>query len=129
MKIGVDLDHTVYGFPWFFAQFISAMNEAGHSIYCTSNHLRREWPNDEIRLMNIGIDPVIISPELMCDDREYLRKNGAKNKARMADALDLVFDDHADHFQKLTDTPIFKVPIEKSKEKQLESRLRNIPLL
>lgn len=111
MKIGVDLDHTIYGFPEFFAAFIPAMTAAGHKFYCTSNHRRSQWPQDCERLRILGIDPDLIDPSLMVENPD-----GAKEKGRMSDQLDYTFDDHADHFQALTQTPIFKCPAEKAME-------------
>lgn len=111
MKIGVDLDHTVYGFPEFFVAFISAMSAAGHKFYCTSNHRRSQWPEDEKRLRKMGIDPSLIDPSLMVESPD-----GAKEKARMSEMLDINFDDHADHFQHLTTIPVFKCPAEKAAE-------------
>jgi len=113
LKIGVDLDHTVYGFPGFFVPFIAAMVEAGHKFYCTSNHLLRQWPEDEKRLRALGIDPKNIDPSLM---QTGPVDEGAANKARMAEHCDFVFDDAADRFQSLTKTPVFKCPFHKAAE-------------
>lgn len=55
MKIGVDLDHCVYGFPKFFAEFIPAMVDRGHQFYCTSNHLRAEWELDVKNFILLGL--------------------------------------------------------------------------
>lgn len=111
MKIGVDLDQTVYGFPEFFGPFITIMSASGHKFYCTSNHNKSQWIDDERRLRKLGINPDLIDPSLMFENPE-----GAKEKAWMSDQVDITFDDHADHFQQLTTTPVFRCPGEKAKE-------------
>lgn len=115
LKIGVDLDHTVYGFPSFFAAFIPTMSSAGHKFYCTSNHLKDKWPQDRERLRGLGIDPDLIDPSLM---QEGPKDEGAENKARMANECDFVFDDAAKAFQHLTATPVFNCPFHKALENQ-----------
>lgn len=117
MKIGIDLDHTVYGFPVFFAAFIEAMSAAGHQFYCTSNHPRSEWPKDKVRLIKLGIDPNLIDPSLMVEEPD-----GAKHKAAVTDQVDVNFDDHADHFQHLCKNPVFKTPAEKASENKDKPR-------
>lgn len=107
MKIGVDLDATVYGFPEFFRAFIPAMVAAGHEIYCTSAHAREDWPLDRDRLRALGIDPDMINPGHM-QPRNVRRC--PRMKARMANHLDIVFDDDAEAIQRYTRTPIFKPP-------------------
>lgn len=115
MKIGLDLDHTVYGFPEFFRAFIPAMAAAGHTFYCTSNHKRSSWePRHVPNLRKLGIDPDLIDPSLMHETQQFLKGGGPQNKARMADCCDVVFDDHARHFQNLTKTPIFETPGDKA---------------
>lgn len=111
MKIGVDLDHTVYGFPEFFRAFIPAMVAAGHEVYCTSNHARGRWENrDRSILQSMGIDPDLINPQYLPDkpvngpDRHWV------HKAPVADQMDVVFDDHAKRIQPHTNTPVFGVP-------------------
>lgn len=89
MKIGLDLDGTVYAHPEFFAAMIEAMTAAGHQFFCTSSHARSEWPDDCIRLRCAGINPDLISPELM-----YSERHGHVHlKGKQADKLDAIFDD------------------------------------
>lgn len=128
MKIGIDLDHCVYGFPEFFAEFIPAMSDRGHEFYCTSNHLRSEWPLDVKRLRAFNIDADLINPELMATENEQVM-DGPGNKARMSHFVDINFDDAADLFQDKTNTPVFKTPVEKSRERRLAAVANKIPLL
>lgn len=89
MKIGLDLDGTVYAHPQFFAAMISAMAAAGHEFYCISSHGRHEWESDCERLLSLGIDPSLISPDMM-----YEKRHGdVQKKSAQADGLDAIFDD------------------------------------
>jgi len=89
MKIGLDLDGTVYAHPEFFAAMISAMSAAGHQFYCISSHARHEWEEDCKRLQSLGIDPSLISPEMMYPERHgHVHKKGLQ-----ANQLDAIFDD------------------------------------
>lgn len=113
MKIGLDLDHTIYGFPEFFAAFIPAMVAAGHEIYCTSNHTREQWEKRDRRILKrLGIDPDLIDPRYLPDNPVVgpSLKARQERKADVADNMDIVFDDHADKFQWETRTPIFRPP-------------------
>lgn len=114
MKIGVDLDHTVYGFPEFFRAFIPAMVAAGHEVYCTSNHLRSVWHDEDCpRLKRLGINTDLISPSLLSGDPRPGKPNVSadrNHKAWMADQCDYVFDDLGEKLQRLTKTPVFGVP-------------------
>lgn len=102
LKIGLDLDGTVYAYPDFFRDLIDSFYMAGHRFFCTSSHARSEWPEDCERLRKLGIDPDKISPDLM-----YAERHGHIHlKAKQADRLDLVFDDDS-RIQSLTSTPIF----------------------
>ena len=117
MKIGLDLDGTLYGFPEFFKAMIESMVKDGHKFYCASNWKRSKWEWHKKKIAHLGINPDLISPELLDSKQHFLRKDGPKNKARMADQLDVVFDDHADHIQHLTKTPIMKCPGKKAKKR------------
>lgn len=110
MRIGLDLDGTVYGFPKIFREIILAHLWAGHRLYCTSNHLRKEWESDKRRLRVLGIPADRIDPRLMRVEPFRDGVEGARHKAWMADKMDLVYDDDAVHFQHLTKTPVMKVP-------------------
>ena len=89
MKIGLDLDGTVYAHPLFFAAMIESMSEAGHTFYCISSHGRDEWPEDCKRLLAHGINPDRISPEMMYDNRH----GSVQKKGGQANRLDVIFDD------------------------------------
>lgn len=102
MKIGLDLDGTVYEYPEFFRALIDLFHSQGHEFYCTSSHGRGEWPDDCKRLQALGIDADKISPALMYDNRH----GDIRLKAKQADSLDLVFDDDS-RVQALTPTPVF----------------------
>jgi len=81
------------------------------------NWKRSKWEWHKKKIAHLGINPDLISPELLDSKQHFLRKDGPKNKARMADQLDVVFDDHADHIQHLTKTPIMKCPGKKAKKR------------
>lgn len=102
MKIGLDLDGTVYQYPEFFRDLIETFHALGHQFYCTSSHARSEWPQDCERLRALGIDPDKISPDMMFPERH----GDIGLKAKQADSLDLVFDDDS-RIQTLTGTPVF----------------------
>ena len=115
MKIGLDLDGTIYGFPEFFREFIPAMIAQGHEIYCSSIHTQEQWKNnDPQKLQKLGINPNMINSSLLPNyfipkSKEQLR---AKYKGTIADSLDIVFDDDP-KIQQYTKTPIFKCPKKK----------------
>ena len=123
MKIGLDLDGTLYGFPEFFKAMIDSMTKDGHEFFCTSNWKRSKWEWHKKKIAHLGINPDLISPELLDSKQHFLRKDGPKNKARMADQLDIVFDDHADHIQHLTKTPIMKCPGKKAKKRPKDEEI------
>ena len=119
MKIGIDLDHTVYGFPDFFREFIPAMVVRGHKFYCTSNHTQSEWPRDREILRGLGIDPDMIDPCYL-PTRPVAGKTVEDRQARKApsaDLLDIVFDDHADFINPHCKTPVVKMPGKKSQDR------------
>jgi len=115
LRIGLDLDHTVYGFPAFFREFIAAMHAAGHKIYVTSNHLRERWPHDQERLRALGIDPDTLSPNLM---QQGPHDFGLDHKTWMSKQVDYMFDDAGAEFQSRTPTPVFVAPYHKSEDKR-----------
>jgi len=125
MKIGLDLDGTLYGFPKFFKAMIESMVRDGHEFFCTSNWQRSKWDWHRKKIAYLDIDPDLISPELLDNERHFLRKDGPQNKARMADLLDIVFDDHADHIQHLTATPIMKCPAKIGKKRPSDEEVEN----
>jgi hypothetical protein len=112
LTIGIDLNGTVYGHPDFFRAFIEAMHAAGHRLVCISVHGKGQWePNDKPQLRSLGIDPDKIDVSLMPERfQDYAAKLTVINQC------DFCFDDHPEMFQHLTKVPIFKAPIEGSKE-------------
>ena len=106
MKIGIDLDGTLYAYPEFFRELIVSLRSRGHFFFCTSGHLRREWDSsDRGRLLDLGVHPDWIDPCLLAAEPQ---PDGPIFKASIADQLDLVFDEDAPAFQRLTRTPIFR---------------------
>lgn len=113
MRIGLDLDHAVYGFPKFFSELITSMAARGHTFHCTSGHSPRRWERRDIELFErLGIDHRLVDPSLLVNHYPNLRHGGAKVKANMyrVGCLDLVFDDDAHKIQKFTRVPLFEVP-------------------
>jgi hypothetical protein len=102
MRIGLDLDGTVYSHPAFFAEMIRAMTAAGHSFFCISSHGRPEWEDDCRRLAKAGVPHELIDPSLM----NPTRHGELTIKGKAADACDFVFDDDA-RLQSYTRTPVF----------------------
>lgn len=102
MKIGLDLDGTVYAYPDFFRDLINSFSVLGHQFFCTSGHPRSEWPADCERLLALGINSDLISPDMMYSERN----THVHLKAKQADQLDLVFDDDG-RIQTMTSTPVF----------------------
>jgi hypothetical protein len=103
MKIGLDLDGTVYAHPAFFAELIRAMAAAGHKFYVISSHGRGEWePEDVPRLEKLGVPASLIDPSLM----HHTRHGELAIKGRAADACDFVFDDDT-RLRQFTRTPVF----------------------
>lgn len=109
MKIGLDLDGTLYSHPQFFAAMIREMSAAGHLFFCISSHGRSEWDtghsdvaSDRDRLRAMGIPADLISPDLM----HHTRHGDLSIKGRAADACDFVFDDDV-RLQQHTKTPVF----------------------
>jgi hypothetical protein len=114
LRIGFDLDQTIYGFPHLFREIIPALAKAGHKIYCTSNHSQQTWKEtDEQRLRSLGIDPALFDISLM--RQRGTNTDGPANKARMAEHVDLVFDDF-DVMNDLTKTPVFTCPHRKAQD-------------
>lgn len=105
MKIGLDLDGTVYGYPDFFKEFIPAMVARGHEFFVTSAHGRDTWDKDCERLRALGIDPNMISPEIM----NPVSHTDLRIKGAQANLMDYVFEDDP-RVQRFTDTPIFAMP-------------------
>jgi hypothetical protein len=107
VRIGLDLDDTVFAWPEFFRELIVAMSDRGHLFFCTSGRGRAAWESEIVpQLLALGIDPDLINPSLMTPERTP----HVTDKARMADQLDLVFDDDAGRIQRHTHTPVFFVP-------------------
>jgi hypothetical protein len=102
MKIGLDLDGTVYAHPGFFAEMIHAFTAAGHTFFCISSHARAEWPEDCERLAKRGVPHELIDPSLM----NPTRHGELSIKGRACDACDFVFDDDT-RLQGYTRTPVF----------------------
>lgn len=112
MRIGFDLDQTVYGFPEFFRVLIPPLHAAGCKLYCTSNHLRGQWPDDCERLRALGIDPDMLDPSLM---QQGPKDHGWAHKKWMAQHVDYMFDDF-EGLQDLTQTPVFICPHKKASD-------------
>ena len=96
MKIGLDLDGTVYAHPQFFAELIGALHPRGHRFFCISSHGRWEWDvggdagdNDLTRLRKLGVPADLIDTSLMHSDRH----GDLRIKGQAASHCDLVFDD------------------------------------
>ena len=105
MKIGLDLDGTVYLHPAFFADLISGMTLLGHTFFCISSHARSEWETSDVpRLMSLGIPTHLIDPSLM----HHTRHGHLDIKGRACDLCDVVFDDDA-RLKNHTKTPVMCV--------------------
>jgi glycosyltransferase involved in cell wall biosynthesis len=102
LKIGIDLDGTLYSHPEFFGAMLTAMVADGHEFYCISSHSRLEWYKDERKLRLLGINPELIKSDMMYDERH----GHIHLKAKQADTLDFIFDDDF-RVQALTNTPQF----------------------
>lgn len=105
MKIGLDLDGTVYGYPEFFREFIPAMVARGHQFFVTSAHGRDVWDKDCEMLRALGIDPDMISPSMMYQTSH----TDLEKKGQQAKQLDVVFEDDP-RVQRFTNTPVFAMP-------------------
>lgn len=117
MKFGLDLDHTVYGFPELFRELILALRARGHSFVCTSNHTKAQWEKrDKKRLRDLGIDPDWIDASRLPESTVTGPSLEARQsqKAPLADDLDYVFDNHADIINRHCKTPVLKLPQEKA---------------
>lgn len=102
MKIGLDLDGTVYAHPGFFAEMIRGMTALGHTFHCISSHARAEWESEDApRLVRMGVPADLIDPSLM----HPARHGELTIKGRAADACDFVFDDDV-RLQQHTRTPV-----------------------
>lgn len=99
LKIGIDLDGTVYSNPDFFGAMITSMHKDGHEFYCISSHAKSDWDQDQRKLKLLGINPDLISSEMMYDERH----GHIHLKAKQADKLDFIFDDDF-RVQQLTKT-------------------------
>ena len=103
MRIGLDLDGTLYSHPEFFAELIAALSSRGHTFYCISSHARSDWDaTDMSRLQAMGVPAQLIDPSLMHPERH----GELSIKGRAADKCDLVFDDDV-RLQSHTRTPVF----------------------
>lgn len=103
MKIGLDLDGTVYKFPQFFARLIESMSAMGHEFYSISSHSRQEFDHDDRkRLDDLGVPEHLISSELM----NKTRHGDLCIKGMAADKCDIVFDDDP-RLKDYTSTPVF----------------------
>ena len=103
MKIGLDLDGTVYSYPAFFADMIRGMVPLGHVFFSISSHGRSEWDTTDVpRLLAMGVPAELIDPSLMHQERH----GDLKIKGLAADKCDLVFDDDK-RLQSFTQTPVF----------------------
>lgn len=109
MKIGFDLDGTLYQFPDIFKKLCEALHGFRHDLYIVSNHSSEAWQADSERLAKMGFDPRWFDISLL-SPAEGDATVGRK-KALMADKMDMVFDDMNVNFQYLTNTPVFKVPV------------------
>lgn len=90
LRIGLDLDGTVFAHPHFFAALIPAMHADGHRFFCISSHARAEWDQYDVpRLNNLGIPAGLIDPSLMHDTRH----GDLSIKGKAANQCDYVFDD------------------------------------
>jgi hypothetical protein len=103
MRIGLDLDGTVYNHPACFAEMVVAFHARGHTFHCISAHGLDEWlVSDVHRLRAIGIDPDLIDSSLLHPTRHiHLHLKG-----KAADRCDLVFDDDS-RLMDYTKTPVF----------------------
>ncbi len=103
MRIGLDLDGTVYANPEFFGELVAALSARGHRFFCISSHGKDEWlAHDVSRLQELGISPALISPELLQSTTHgHLHLKGAA-----ADQCDVVFDDDV-RLREFTRTPVF----------------------
>jgi hypothetical protein len=110
LRIGLDLDDTVYGHPGFFRALVDAMHAAGHKLICISAHGPAQWePVDVPRLRALGIDASKIDPSGMTD---WI--GGYDRKADAIERLcDFAFDDNAEQLKPLTSKPIFTSPVGK----------------
>lgn len=101
MKIGLDLDGTVYAHPAFFTEMMNAMS-GKHQFLCISSHGRNEWEDDKKKLTALGIPADEIDPSLM----HPARHGDLGIKGRAADQCDIVFDDDV-RLAQFTRTPVF----------------------
>jgi hypothetical protein len=107
MRIGLDLDGVVFYDPEFFACFLAAMTSAGHTVFCTSNWGRRDWPKLAERLRGVGVPPDLFDLSLMAKRQHLLggKLDGYANKQRMWNKVDVVFDDDAEKILKRIPKP------------------------
>ena len=102
MKIGLDLDGTLYAHPKFFSAMIDAMSEKGHTFHCISSHSKQQFrDHDYQKLKDLGINSDLIDPSLM-----YHMQHGDLNiKGQAASQCDIVFDDDV-RLAQYTKTPV-----------------------
>ncbi|HSG72067.1 MAG TPA: hypothetical protein VLA12_16735 [Planctomycetaceae bacterium] len=111
MRIGLDLDGCVMSHPEFFRELVESFTERGHQFFCTSGRGRDVWESKCVPdLLGVGIDPNKIDPRLMTPTVTP----HVADKGRMADHLDLVFDDDAARIQRHTNTPVLFVPVKRT---------------
>jgi len=92
MKIGIDLDGTLYQHPVFFCELIRGMTKLGHKFLCISSHARSEWDaNDKKQFEYIGALDVweMIDPSPM----NHKRHGSLEIKGKACNQCDFVFDD------------------------------------
>ncbi len=90
MKIGLDLDGTVYTHPEFFKELVHSMSAQGHEFYCISSHSKTQWFELDVpRLKNLGFNTDLINPELM----HHVQHGDIFLKGQMCNNMDYVFDD------------------------------------
>lgn len=102
MKIGLDLDGTVYSHPAFFSAMVESMSGHGHQFFCISSHGINEWPDDCKRLEAMGFPFHLVDPSLM----HHKRHGELAIKGEAASKCDFVFDDDV-RLQQYTKTPVF----------------------
>ena len=111
MRIGIDLERCLYGFPEFFTAFIDAMHAQGHTLLITGNHFPDKRDEDMQAIADCGVDPAKLDFSLMPENRDNF--DGPSHKAHMANQCDIVFDDFA-KLNQMTGTPVFVVPANKA---------------
>jgi hypothetical protein len=117
MRIGIDLDQCVFGFPEFFELMINCMLENPNvSFHVTSNHFPDRVESDKQKLTEIGIDPNRLDWSLMPQEQTE-NFDGVQHKKQMADSCDICFDDFV-KLNQFTETPVFVAPNGKAQDKR-----------